>query len=267
MLANRTRERPVPRIVSFISAVSVVLMAAACPQNPNLHPAITVNNAGGQTLSITGTGFSHYNPCAQLSVIGPNRYGNATITNGAACSLGVISPAVTWRYSYFGCQPSAEASFTIFAVDLAYSGNGAAATISLPWGPNCALSTACGALGQNACPSGCQVGGVDPKSGTCVSCGTEGQPVCTATSGCQSGFHPNGVPAYCTASCGGVNGPACITDGSAYGVTYVYHCYGGSTIDPSGVCVPDSSPRPCSEINSGGTGEPEPAVFIPQGCR
>jgi hypothetical protein len=65
-----------------------------------------------------------------------------------------------------------------------------------------------------------------------------------------------------------VNQPPCETDGSALGVTSIFHCYSGSTFGPNGcVCVFDPNSNPCQEINSGGTGVCVGAVLIPQGCR
>jgi hypothetical protein len=244
----------------------MLLLLSGCPYSPSLNPVIKVV-LNGQSLSIIGSGFSHTNPCANISIIGPNSFGNATISTTEACSLGNFN--VSWPIAYFGCEPSTGANFTVFAIDKTFSGNGASASVSIPWGSSCAFAAACGKLGQVACPGGCQVGGVDPKSGNCVSCGTEGQPACSQGAQCQAGFFPNGIPAQCTATCGTTNNPPCVTSGAAQNVSNIYSCYNGSTFSSSGcsACVYDPNPNSCQQINSGSTGICVPSVRIPQGCQ
>jgi hypothetical protein len=181
-----------------------------------------------------------------------------------------------WRFGYTtpsgapqNCQFTGTQNVVVTATDQS-SLNTASQTLSFTWGPNCGL--VCGVVGQPACPQGCLTGvNSNPGSpnGTCVACSGEGQPPCPGNV-CQPGLHLNGIGnVVCTASCGNVNQSPCITDGSSRGVTNLYHCYNGSTIEPSGscVCVFDPNPNTCQEVTSNGSGVCLPSEFIPQGCR
>jgi hypothetical protein len=252
----------------------LVILYTLGPSNcgPN-NPKITAYDNGQQTLVISGSGFSHTPHCAQLSVWGPHDQ-PLVISSLPACSNGTFN--FNYAYSYVGCNPSTYDQISVSGADNP-TGSVGAAIITIPWGPTCHFYGYCGEIGKRACPDnvGCPVsGGVNsnrnsPTLNQCVVCGGEGEVACTRNPQCSnSNLHPNLLnnpqgQTLCTAQCGNVNQNACVTDGSALGVSYVYHCYSGSTIDSSAVCVFDEHPDPCQEINSGNSGLPEPIILIP----
>jgi hypothetical protein len=103
-------------------------------------------------------------------------------------------------------------------------------------------------------------------------CGKEGQPPCQGNK-CDGNLHIqskhlNGVrSAVCTGTCGSLHQSPCVTDGSAIGVTNIFHCYNNTRMDNDCVCVFDPNANPCQEINSGGSGMCMNQTFIPSGCR
>lgn len=260
-------------LVLAVNAISLTLMAILVSCSPATTQKITAINSGG-FITVSGSGFSHIKSCAQLSVIGfppPNAVlGMGKVNN---CSAGVFTN-FSWRFNQIttpgalqGCQITATQQAVVTAVDLGNSQT-ATKTIQVGTGPNCSII--CGTIGQPACPAGCLTGvNNNPgRNGTCVPCGGEGQSPCPGNV-CATGLHLNGTGnVVCTANCGNVNQSPCVTSGSAQGVTFIYHCYSGSTIEASGgcVCIPDTNSNPCQEVNSGGTGECLPVARIPAGC-
>jgi hypothetical protein len=193
----------------------------------------------------------------------------------ANCAAGNFNNFI-WNFSYAGvvgsnqnCQLTTPHDAVVTATDQS-NNQVASQKISMNWGPNCAIL--CGNIGQPACPAGC-LSGVNSHpgfpDGQCVACGGEGAPPCPGNV-CQQGMHLNGIDSpVCTATCGNNHQSPCLTDGSSLGVTNIFHCYSGTTIEASGscVCVLDPEANPCQEINSGGSGLCTRSVFIPQGCR
>jgi hypothetical protein len=241
---------------------------------PATTQTISVTN-NGSSLTISGSGFSNIPQCAQVALVGLPPPQAAVGVGLMNCSGGAFSN-FNWSYGYTtasgstqNCQTTGTQAAVVTATD---QGNSQVATqnVSIAFGPNCALL--CGTIGQPACPAGCLTGvnsNPGAPNGTCVACGGEGQPPC-AGNVCQNGLHLNGIGnVVCTAACGHTNQSPCLTDGSALGVTNLYHCYNGSTIPANGscTCVFDPNSNPCQEVNSGGSGVCLPSVFIPTGCR
>jgi hypothetical protein len=236
--------------------------------SPTLRPTITVKVSSANVLTISGKGFSNTTPCAHLAILSPQ-----TVSIGDASCVGGSFPEINWSPTYVpGCQPSGSTKAAVSAADLE-TGTPTFATASILWAKNCAFVGTCGKIGLRACPSAsyaCYVdGGVDPATGACVECGTEGKPLCSNSPGCSPGFYPNraGSGTVCTKKCGGVNQSPCITDGSSQGVTSVYTCYHSAFSYTDCVCVADTQANACQEINSGGTGVCQGSVYIPAGCK
>jgi hypothetical protein len=195
-----------------------------------LHPQIKVSQ-GNNSLRISGAGFSNTNPCAHLSIIGlPPPFAGESI--GDPACLGGIFTNFPWQYADTGCTATTSTQVVILGIDKTTS-NPASQGITLRWSPACGVAGICGVEGQPACP-----GNV-----------------------CKAGLNPNG--SVCTATCGHVHQPACVTDGSELGVTSVFHCYNRSIMDNDCACVFDPNPNPCQEINSGNTGVCQPIIRIP----
>jgi hypothetical protein len=202
---------------STVLLVLLVALLVGCPPS-TLTPSITVTS-NPQLLTISGSGFANVSPCANLALEGlPQPSSNVSIGQ-AQCSSGSFQN-FNWQYSYVGngCNPSsAQVTATVFATDTQGSNAGASESVSIGWGPNCALAGTCGQIGQSACPGGsCSPGAVN-SGGTCVACGSaEGQPVCAGTPQCTgTDLHPNfqGGRVVCTWNCGHVQGATCPSSG------------------------------------------------------
>ncbi len=236
----------------------LVLLAGVfvgCPQS-NLTPSITVNSSPG-ILTISGTGFdSTVSSCARLALEGLPQPSSNVAIEVAQCSGGSFQN-FNWQYSYVGvgCDPSNPSnarSATVFATDTQGTNAGASQTVSIPWGPTCALAGTCGAIGQSACPGGtCSAGGVN-VGGVCQACGSEGQPACTGNT-CQGDLHPNfqGEQIVCTANCGHTQSGTNPVPQSPCEVPLVppnlsqggiFTCYDHAMIDTFGncTCVPNT---------------------------
>jgi hypothetical protein len=271
--------------ISVTSCVisSVIAMLTAC--SGNLHPVVTATQSGNSII-ISGSGFTNSDPCAHLAVTGA---ATGSLSLGDVhCGHGAFKD-YTWSPNYvIGCNPSTPVSVDVSGVDIK-TGTPTFATSSILWGDNCAYVGTCGKIGQRQCPdpaNACYLsGGPDSSSGQCVACGHQNQPLCGRAPACLAGLNPNlqGGQTVCSAYCGwtqGAQAPCkalgspdcqgappvltqpftpCVTAETVNGKRIsVYSCYGdgvanskigGSTC----VCVANST-NSCRGDTSGSTG-------------